>query len=318
MVSFEQLMQHAHDIQQKAIMLAKADADGPSLGGFVGLDRDKSPLRRAAVHRRIEESFADVPSIFEPFAEMPDPAAFDGMLENMKQALQDLAMDPETHDPISGTTYLGGSVMGKVSASGSFIGEWTGKAAREFKANFIDPFPTMAKNQFVIISALKSALEAEKEIWTNARNDIDAAAHQAMEALDRINECGKNEWNITLTVVSSVAAIGAVAVTGGASMAVTAVGAASQVAAAGTSKMKEPEKLQFSGESPEAVIQELRVAADKLITRIDEQEAMIARAMNSTHQLVSARLDDMVANRPTLAGMTPSNVATPEYMGYST
>ena len=70
-MSFEQLMQHAHDIQQKAIMMAKADADGPSLGGFIGLDRDKSPLQRASVHRRIEESFADVPSIFEPFAEMP-------------------------------------------------------------------------------------------------------------------------------------------------------------------------------------------------------------------------------------------------------
>ncbi|GAB3800459.1 hypothetical protein [Micromonospora zhanjiangensis] len=316
-MSFDQLMQHARDIQQKAIMLAKADADALSIGSFTGLDRDKHPLQRAKVHQRIEESFADVPSIFEPFAEMPDPGAFGGLIDPLKQALQSLALDSE-RDPISNVVYPGDAVMGRISASGSFIGEWTGKAAREFKANFVDPFPVMAKSQFVMIAVLRSALEAEREIWTNARNDIDNAAHQALEALDRINECGKNEWNLAFTVAASVAAIGALPMAGSALTAVTAVGAASQVAAAGTSKMKDSEKLQFSGESPEAVIQELRVAADKLATLIDEQETIIARAMISNQQLVSARMDDMVANRPALTGMTQSNVASPEYMGYST
>ena len=100
-------------------------------------------------------------------------------------------------------------------------------------------------------------------------------------------------------------------------MAVTAVGAATQVAAAGTSKMKDSEQIQLSGESPEAVIQEVRVAADRLIGIIDAQEAMIARAMTSTHQLISGRMDDMVAKPPMLAGVTPSNLASSEYMGYS-
>ena len=319
-MSFEQLMQHARDIQQKAIEksleqhgVRRAPRPGQPALSPMPLEAEK--------RQQIEQSFSDIPGLFRPFSEMPIPASFDGMIDDLSHALRMLSAGQDPKDPINGTIYTSNTNLDKLSGSESYVEHWTGRAAMEFKSNFIDPFPSVVRNQFIIAAVLKSALEAQREIWVKARNDIDKIAHDALEALDRMDDCGKNEWTMTFTVVASVAAIAAVPLTGGASLtvaalAVTAVGAASQVAAAAAPD--DPPKIQFSGETAEAVVSQLREAMSKLVELIGGQEAKISYALTNTHSLVTGGREGFVSKRPALAAATARDVRGPEYMGYST
>jgi len=238
----------------------------------------------------------------------------------LAKAAEELSLGQDLKDPINDTIYGGNPALDKLSGSESYIEDWTGRAAMEFKSNFIDPFPTIVRNQFIIVAVLKSALEAQRQIWVRARNDIDKIAHDALEALDRMDDCGKNEWTMTFTVVAAVASIAAVPLTGGASLtaaavAITAVGAASQVAAAAAPD--DPPTIQFGGESAEAVVGQLREAIAKLVEYIQQQESKISNALTNTHRLVAADRASFVSGRPALAAATARNVAGPEYMGYS-
>nr|MDT0657599.1 hypothetical protein [Micromonospora sp. DSM 115978] len=313
-MSFEELMDHAVEIRRKAIEKAMiqhgvrpATAEG-----------EPAPAPRpgeAETRQEIESGFADVPEIFSPFAELPLPGSLDGLIDSLDGALEVLSTGESPRDPINGTIYGGNPELDKLSGAESYVEDWTGRAAMNFKASFIDPFPTIVRNQFLIAVVLKSALEAQREIWVRVRRDIDKIAHDTLEALDRMDDCGKNEWTMTFTVVGSVVSIAAAPLTGGWSLALTAVAAASQIAVAALPD--DPPSVRFGGESAEAVVQQARDAAALLIESIQTQEAKIANAMSETHDLVLRRGQDFVSDRPTLAGATENTITGPDYMGYS-
>ena len=307
-LSYEQLMQHAQEIRQKAIQKAIEH-----LGG-----RRNSRSYMSEKGPEIERAFAGIPGLFQPFADMPAPASFDPMITEMRQTLGVLSSGQELKDPIDGTIYPANIVLDKLSGSESYIENWTGRAAMAFKSGFVDPFPSIVHNQFIIAAVLKSAMEANKEMWQKTREDIDQIAHKTIEALDRMDDCGKNEWTITFTVVASVAAVAAVPVTAGGSLAlaITAIGAASQVAAA--VGPEDPPSNPFSGESPESVIDQMRQAIRNLTRHVDNVEQRIAGSLQKTHELVSANRPSFVSRRPALADATARSIRSPEEMGYST
>lgn len=304
---FEDLMDHAYEIQKKAVAEAILD-----LGG-----RRNSMSYMSDRQSEIEAEFADIPQLYQSFSGIPDPASFDGAIESLSYTLRTISSGQDPKDPINGTIYPANAVLDKLSGSESYVENWTGRAAMEFKSHFIDPFPSVVRNQFTLAAVLKSALEAEKEIWANARRDIDKIAHDTLTALERMDDCGKNDWTMTFTVVASVAAVAAVPVTGGTSLAlaITAVGATSQVVAAAAPE--DPPKIQFSGESPGAVISQMREAISKLRSEINKQETRISDAMRTTLGLVSGNRDLFVSKRPSLASATPDKIRSPEYLGYS-
>ena len=76
-MSFGQLMEHAHEIKFKAW------TESPYLDQ--------------------EAYYGHVPGLYQPFAEMPDPSAFDPMIEQLAVALNRLARGDSPKDPINGT-----------------------------------------------------------------------------------------------------------------------------------------------------------------------------------------------------------------------
>lgn len=318
-MSFEQLMTHARDIQRRAI-----EEELELMRRRIGDDEDgvfdlEAPVE--SMRPQIERKYADVTSLFQPFAEMPDPSSFDGVINQLSQVLGILSAGEAgdaAKDPVNGTIFPANPKLTKVGGTESYIEDWTGPAASAFKSEFIDPFPAVVQNQFIVASVLKSALEAQREIWKNARADIDKIAEDVLTALDRMHDCGKNKWTMTFTVMASVAAIAAVPLTAGAStfalgLAVTAVGAASQVAAAAAPD--DPPAIQFSGESPEVIILQMRRAIQKLYEGIADQEAKIADAMQKTNSLVDQHRDMFVTKQPALSRGHPGNIR--DLMGYS-
>ncbi|WP_117214160.1 hypothetical protein [Allorhizocola rhizosphaerae] len=308
-MSFEQLMQHADDIARRAWRKANENVDPQS--GASSYSPDWFDNLRGMCE--------GVPGQYEPFSKLPNPSDYDAAIDMLKKGLEKLSSGQDNRDPIStnGSVYIANPVLTKLSGAESYIEGWTGKAAMEFKSNFIDPFPAVVRNQFIVVAAIKSALEAEKAMWQKAREDVDKVAHDTITALDNMGESGKNEWTMTFTVVASIAAVGATLVTAGgaAGIAITAVGAASQVVAAAAPD--DPPKLQVSGEHPDQVLRSMGDCLRRLQEEIDRTDKRIADALMSINGTIHAEKDSFVSKRPALATATKESIKDPSQMGYS-
>jgi hypothetical protein len=302
-VSFDQLMQHAAEIQLSAMEEAIKDLGKHNSSAYINQSVSE-----------IQSEFADIPEIFRPFAEMPDPRLYDPMIEQMRLAVGKLAFGDLGKDPIANESYPANPVLTMMSGAERYLQGWTGRAAMRFTSDFIDPFPAVIANQFIVAAILKSALEAQREVWVSARRDIDAIAHGTIAALDRMDDCDKNEWTVTFTVVSSIAAVAAIPLSGGTSLMVTGVGAGAQVLAA--IPMDDPPEIAFSGETAHAVVAEMREAVGHLTMKINEQEVRIADALRGMCAVVEAEPSLFRAGRPALVDGLTSDLTSPTYMGY--
>ena len=303
-MSFDELMTHAAAIQQKAVKRAVTNnetAPEYARGGVDGYYRD-------------------IPELFRPFADMPKPAAYQPLIDDLKVVLRKLSSG-ENKDPVTNDVYLANVVLANMTTASDYLEDWTGKAAMAFKQNFLDTFPPVARNQFILASILKAALEAHQSMWAKAREDVDKIAHTTMDALDNAACSNKNAWTIGFTVVASVAAVGASLLTAGtaAPIAITAVGAAAQVAAAAPPSNTEK---QYAGETAVQITNAMKQALNALADLIRDVETKgnggipgIAPALNAAGDLVGANRTLLVANRPTLADGRGHSMTGADQMG---
>jgi hypothetical protein len=227
------------------------------------------------------------------------------MVDDLRTVLNGLSNGDNNSDPIDvRETYLANPTMTKITTAGDYLDDWTGKAAMAFKQKFLDPFPALCRNQFILLAVLKAGLEAHQAMWRNGRTDIDNVAHTTIDALDNTGGWSdKNQWNFTFTVLSSVAAVATVpldAATDGLTtpLTVTAIGAATQVAAAAP-----PPELpdQSSGETAIQITNSMKAAMDRIVNDIHTTESKIASALAEMNQTVVANKAYFVARRPAIA-----------------
>jgi hypothetical protein len=322
-MSFEQLMEHAYEIQQLAVekYMKCWRANQP------GLYAPWEPIAGEAVARAtIEREVADIPALFAPFAAIPDPALFQSMIVAMDQALSRLASGnhgERTDDPLSlADTHDANSSLGAMSSTGSFLAKWSGNAAREFKLNFIDPFPYIVYNQCHVASVVKGALDAQRTLCAKARHDIDDVAENVRDALQKIDEGGGVGLSFVFTVVGAVVSIPAAALSGAAAVGLAAVSSAASIAAEATdgraAQYKENTlEIQYSGPTVESIIAALREGVTKLKNIIMPQEDAIARAMKASLKHVQANRKHFVSPRPKLAVATPDTVTKRDCLGFA-
>jgi hypothetical protein len=288
-MSFDQLMEHASDIQFKATNHAVRNHE-----------QDPEYARSG-----VDGYFADVPNLFKPFSGLPDPGGYQPLIDDLKVILHGLSNGEDNNDPIDAKdVYPANPTLTKMTTAGGYLDDWTGRAALLFKQNFLDPFPAVCRNQFILVAVLKSALEAHQAMWASARSDIDDVAHNTSDALDNSGSWSdKNAWNFTFTVAASVASVGAAVLVPetfgeSASLTVTAVGAAAQVAAT-TPPAGLPEKQ--SGETAIQITNSMRSAMDRIVTEIHGAEAKISSALDRMAQVATSNDGYFVAARPALA-----------------
>lgn len=309
-MSFENLMAEAAEIQRSAIQ--------HQVGTGLAQAGRAAPYEEKYLTQKAESDFADIPGLFEPFSMMPDPAGYSGMINGLADAMHVLSAGQDTKDEIDGPVYPANPVMDKLTGSESYLENWTGKAAEDFKRNFIDPFPAVVSNQFLITSVLKGAIEAHQEMWRRARTDIDKIATDTIAALDHMDDCGSNDWSMAFTVLGAVVAVAAAPVTDGTSLiALAAVGSAASIASTAAGSGSTPTR-RFSGESAGAVISQMRQAISMLADDINTEEQKITRAMKDTHSIVQMSRSAFVSKRPLLAGADAKDITGDGFMGYAT
>jgi hypothetical protein len=321
-MGFENLMQRAEQIRSKAIAQARIEA---------GIR--KSPWESISQQRaRMDEIVAvanTIPGSFQPFTRLPDPASFDDGINQLKAALSILSGGQDTADPISnnGRVYPANRTLLKIHGVDADVQGWSGRAAQAFRTNFLEPFPAITHNQFLLVSALKSALEAEQAMWKAARQDISNLADATYNRMDTLHDCDTNAAAVVLTVVASICAVVAAPLSGGTSLgmivgitAITAAGAVSS-AAVDIMGLQPAPKTQITGENVIAVVASMNRNIELLTSKINETERRIQEALaNLISQIVQSQSSNsnrsaFCVRRPALAGANRGNVR--HGMGYT-
>ena len=310
-MSFEELGFHAQEIYDMAVekylfdeyMVMKRDGRYyPPVDTMSG-----TPLMTEDVLRKTvwdtEMKFNEIHSLFNDFLVLPDPGDFDGPMESVTTCMNALCSKAFT-DPIQGDPHPVNVELSAMTVAGNTIDEWDGLAAQAFNDNFIIPFKDRTHNQFIVGSILMNALNAEKELWKRARLNIDDIAHKVKSALEHYGDCGKNDWEIGLSVVGAVVAIAALPLTGGTSAAIAlgAVASGLEVANTFAGQIEDPPKNDYSAESVEGVIDKAKQGINDLKEAVQEAEQKIVDAMTNSSGVVSAYASDFLAPRPSLAG----------------
>lgn len=307
-MSYEQLMGHAMAIQRKAIEeYMKEKHLGPyDRSGNPRTPNDRDQLLHSA-QRKAQQDLPDVPGLFQPFTEMPDPGSFDRPIASADQTAVAISTGLTTADPVGGRQYTRSLALDEVQDARTVIERWHGPAASEFRENFLTHFESRLHNQFLIALVIRGALAAEQSLWANARVDIDKVAHGTMDALDALDNCTKDEWTMDFTVGASVASIGAavLGLTGG-GIALAVIGAASQVAAA--VPMKDSPKTEYSARTVQGVMGNLQEAIARIYSLISAEEQKIAKSLTAAQQTMRENPALFIAPRPLLAESTAASV----------
>jgi hypothetical protein len=319
-MSFEELGFHAQEIYDMAVekylwdehMILKRDGMFyPPTDPYSGLPMMTEEVLRKTVWDT-EMKFSEVHSLFNDFLVLPDPASFDGPVESVTACMNALCSQAFT-DPIQGDPHPVNVELKAMTVAGNTLDEWDGLAAQAFVNNFIVPFEGRTENQFVVASILMNALNAEKELWRRARLNIDDIAHKAKSALEHYDDCGKNDWEVGLSVVGAVVATASVPVTGGAgAIALGAVASAVDVASTFAGQIEDEPTNDYSAESVEGVIDKVKQGINDLKEAVEKAEQKVVDAMRNSSGVVSSYASDFLAPRPTLAGAQGKSPTDPD------
>jgi hypothetical protein len=310
-VSYEELGRHAQEIYDLAVEKYLFDTYSiyKSGGEFYAPTEPyygESTMTEDQLKQHVwdtEMKFNEIHSLFDDFLVLPDPGSFDGPMQSVTITMNSLCSHAFT-DPIQGDPHPVNTELSAMTVAGNTLTSWDGLAAQAFVDNMVVPFEGRTQNQFIVASILMNALNAEKELWSRARLNIDDIAHKAKSALDHYDDCGKNDWEIGLSVVGAVVAIAALPLTGGTSAAIALGAVASGIDVANTfaGQIEDPPTNDYSAESVEGVVEKVKQGINDLKAAITKAEQKVVDAMTSSSGVVSSYATDFVAPRPTLAG----------------
>ncbi len=271
---------------------------------------------------RLEQlCFVEIPQLFQPFLGTPDPASFTPLIECMRAAMAVLSTGDNTADPLSksGGPYLANVNLEMMPGCLNLLDAWTGRAAHEFVETFIKPFPSLVRNQFVLVSAVKSGLEAEQAIWQQVRSDVVDVADKTLSAFEAMlhNSCNSRAFTVTLAVVAAIATVATEIPTLGASTAITlaVVGATSSVVGA-AAPLGNPVNTKIRGGEPAEIVASLRECLELEYQLVRDTDQRVSTALVKLINAVVERADSFVSPPPRLASADAASVTGSDFLGY--
>lgn len=318
-MSYVELRAHAQRIEELA-MKAALDDRGIALvdGQYISL-QDRNPVPPELV-TFAQEEFQGLAKVFEPFLDLPDPAALDAMYNDLHKVVEALASGTSgSDDPVHGERIAANLEMTKIGMVQQVTLAWTGGAAKQFYTQIAEPWDAITTNQFNLVAVLTGAIAAEKALWQECRQNVDDLAHLAIEAFEGLDGDNQVAFEVLLlTVAASVFSIGTMYATGGTALVSLAMaGATAQVAATAVDKFSKEEtpRVVFDAQTPAALAEQVRQALYQLMYIVIRKEQEIADAMTTTSAFVAAKQPEHVFPRPLLADQTRGSVLSEQGLG---
>lgn len=256
-------------------------------------------------------TWGQIPQLFEPFAQLPDPnGAIKTLIDDLKGALTELSdgqLLPATKANKEGETISPVGDLKHMDVS-TLVDGWTGSAAQNFTTNFIKPFPANVQSQFIAVYVMRSAIQAYQSVWKTARDDANKIADKTLKALEHDCSLGGSSA-MALTVIGSVASVGT-AFAGGpvvaGVLALELVAGVAQVGAQAAGQAKE--EVNISGSDPLIIVPKLKQALTKLTEHIKEEQNKVYTVISKDLSALQGGRSKLIPMRPELAGATRGNV----------
>ena len=175
----------------------------------------------------------------------------------------------------------GGEVVGAIELAMTAAKEWAGHTAAAFKLNFLSQLSTAVGGQYALCLCLGGHLEAQKGIWTEARQAVADIVVQTTKAYDAVTYDSGLSWGLVFKVLGYAAAGAAIFATGGAVIPVAVAGLGVTVASDAYEAVKtEPAAPSVSYDS-------VRDAMPGYFTKLNEDIVKEERAIqtNLNHNL---------------------------------
>jgi hypothetical protein len=169
---------------------------------------------------------ATILTIYDDFLSIPDPDRFGWITDDLLTAMQVVAADgtSSSNTGDASITFANKDLDG-LKTSGDELENWTGVAAKRFKSDYADVFPSMVHAHYSSYLILRHAVAAEAAVWKTVRDDLDKLSNDAIHAMRHVNDCHP-DWKVILEVAGAVAAIALALPSGGTSLAVDAAATA--------------------------------------------------------------------------------------------
>ncbi len=246
---------------------------------------------------------------FQPWSLLPDPAEFQPITDALSQAMGRLRVDAQFSNPVDPSDQFamaGQEFQALVNTDP--INGWSGATADNFRTQFLDHFKANTENQAIMIAVLKAAAEAQRAVWANARNDITAIGQKTLAALHN-NGCDQSSWVMAFSVLAGIAAIAAIPLTGGASLAgytITAIGAVGSVATNAIPLASGDDSMSYSGSSVASAITAMKSAMAGLQQRIGTAQVAIEVSLTGNLVFLESEMRSLFQMaKPTLGSGDP-------------
>jgi hypothetical protein len=318
-MSYDELRLHAQRIEELAKKAALDDRGITLVNGQYVFLQSYNPVP-AEIVSFAQEEFQGLAEVFEPFLDLPDPAALDAMYNDLHKVVEALASGATgLNDPVHGEHIAANLEMTKMEMVQDVAFAWTGRAAKQFYTQIAAPWDAVTVNQFNLVAVLAGAIAAEKALWQECRQNVDELAHRAIEAFEALDGDNQIDFEVLLlTVAASVFSIGTVYATGGTSiLSLAMAGATAQVAATAVDKFSKEEtpRVLFDAQTPVALAEQVKQALYQLMYIACRKEQEIADAMTTTSAFVASKQPEHIFPRPLLADQTRGSVLGQQGLG---
>ncbi|MGH7487128.1 MAG: hypothetical protein ACREMY_16220, partial [bacterium] len=225
----------------------------------------------------VDQYYADIPGLFEPFSRLPDPTSYDSQISSLGQAMDCLRTglpDPTNHQDTTNSqdqpSFNTHPEFDRLCGAGDILEGWDSTAAINFKQSYLTPFKGYVQDQFSLLAILKSSVEAHKAVWIGAQHDICSIAENTLTALNNYDP-NQQPWSFAFVVIGVVATI-SVALTGGAdAIPLTAIGATSGALAGLLPPVTDPRS--YPSGTADQIINGMKSAMNELTQNIDDNFA---------------------------------------------
>jgi len=233
---------------------------------------------------------------FDPWLQVPDPAAFRSKINAARQAAQTLGTSTSTDGDGADIELIAGNVRlsGDLTYLNAEISQFNGQTVDAFHRAYVARLPVVISGQWSAAVVLGVGLTAEQEIWRRAREDLLEIADRAREAMEAAAEGGGGGFGMLLKVLGAVASAATIFVTGGTGGAViggisTSLGILGSFIPADEGGSQE---LEFGADEPDEVLDKIRDGLNKLNEAIfDEEHAMRLAIMDARFELYQPEFD---------------------------
>ncbi|GAA3529482.1 hypothetical protein [Nocardioides daeguensis] len=213
-----------------------------------------------------------------PWRTLPDPAVIQKWIEPMRLATSEIAISAIDQD---GGPTGGGEIVGAIELAMTAAKEWAGHTAAAFKLNFLSQLSTAVGGQYALCLCLGGHLEAQKGIWTEARQAVADIVVNTTKAYDAVTYDSGLSWSLAFKVLGYAAAGAAIFATGGAVIPVAVAGLGITVASDAY------EAVTTETEKPSVSYESVRDAMPGYFTQLNEDIVKEERAIqtNLNHNL---------------------------------